>query len=290
MNILTVDVEDWYQTNGVNFPIETWGRYEDRVRGSTMRILDMLEEQQVPATFFVLGCVAQKHPGLVKEIQRRGHEIGSHGGWHRMVSRMTLDEFAKDLRESKAVLEDLTGTPIRYYRAPTWSISPERYGALSILEQEGIICDSSLQPFRTPLSGNADVPVYPFHPVLEGRRLKLLEFPPTVFGWNRLKVPFAGGFYLRFWPSWFSVHLLQRINRNRTGMVYVHPWEFDTGFPRIKLPPWLHLAQYYKLDTTEAKVRRLIDKFRFVPLGKYLEEGLFPDFELASKPSKRRSG
>jgi polysaccharide deacetylase family protein (PEP-CTERM system associated) len=278
--ILTIDVEDWYQTSGINLPVDTWDQYEDRLVQNTMEIIELLDQYQVKATFFILGCVAQRHPYLVKTIQQKGHEIGSHGGWHQMVNTMTLDEFKKDLQFSIKTLEDITGVPIRYYRAPSWSISADRYEALSIMEEEGIICDSSLQPFRTPLSGNSNVPLFPFHPVIGDKVLKLVELPPSVLDQFGMKIPFSGGFYLRFWPSWFSIRAFRIITKKRVGMVYIHPWEFDTGFPRIKLSPLMGLAQYYNLRTMRAKFEAVLRHFSFVTLGEYLQENSFAEYQL----------
>ncbi|WP_051587969.1 polysaccharide deacetylase family protein [Paenibacillus darwinianus] len=285
-NVLTVDVEDWFQTNSLNLPVDTWDRYEDRIEGSMTKLLDLLDEYGAKATIFVLGCVAAKHPALIRKMTARGHEVGSHGGWHRMVNRMSLQEFRADVRACKQLLEDLTGNAVRCYRAPSWSISRDCYGTLPILEEEGFICDSSLQPFRTPLSGNPDVPLHAFRPVVDGRRLGLVEVPPTVWNAGALKVPFLGGFYLRFWPSWFSTWALKRVNRRRSGLVYVHPWEFDEAMPRLKLPPHIFMAQYYNLRTMEAKFRALLAGFAFMPLGTFVEEHSFPDHPLDSSGGK----
>ncbi|WP_248927321.1 DUF3473 domain-containing protein [Paenibacillus hamazuiensis] len=282
-SIFTVDVEDWYQTNGLNIEPSSWSSYEDRVYRNTMKVLELLGRFGVSATFFVLGCVAQKHPGLVREIQRAGHEIGSHGGWHQMVNRMSLRQFRDDLRFSIDVLQYITGEPVRYYRAPSWSISPDRYAALSIMEEEGIVCDSSLQPFRTPLSGNKGVPVHPFRPVVDGRRLNLLEIPSTVLKWGGATIPFSGGFYLRFWPSWFSSWALRHVHSTRVGMIYIHPWELDPDFPRLKnLPPLIQLAQYYNLRSMEKKVATLLEHYSFTTMGQFIAAHSFPEFELHS--------
>jgi len=287
INIMSVDVEDWYHTNGLDYPVETWSRCEDRVQASTRKVLEMLAQYRVRAVFFVLGCVAEKHPDLVREIGRQGHEIGSHGYWHRMVSRMTPGEFRTDLRESLAVLQAITGEPVRYFRAPSWSITPDRSETLALLEEEGIVCDSSLQPFRTPLSGSGGVPLHPFRPVIGGRPLRLVEIPPSVMGGGPLRIPFSGGFYLRFWPAWFSAFALRRVNRTRPGMVYAHPWELDGGIPRVEAPALVKLAQYYKLDTMERKLGRLLASFKFVTLSDYLEGRDFPLYELPGRTAAR---
>jgi polysaccharide deacetylase family protein (PEP-CTERM system associated) len=266
-NALTVDVEDWYMTNGLDIDPSEWHRFEDRVVPNTTVLLDLFDRYNVKGTFFVLGCVAQKHPQLVEEIARRGHEIGSHGGWHRLVTTQTLEQFREDLRFSKQTLEGITGQRIELYRAPSWSIAPSRFGALKILAEEGFVCDSSMQPFQTPLSGIAGAPVKPFRPVLDGEPLGLTEFPPTVAEVGGMKVPFSGGFYLRAVPYPLIKWALKRVNRTRSGMIYVHPWEVDTQQPKIKTSAFIRVIQYYGLTMTERKLDRLLRDFAFEPLG-----------------------
>ena len=148
-NVFTIDVEDWYHTMDFNFPQEDWDKYEDRVEVGLRLIMEVLERHNVKATFFVLGCVAKKHPDLIKEIASLGHEIGSHGTNHRMVTAQSREEFRADVAMSKQILEDITGEKVKLYRSSSWSIVPKTIWALRILEEEGFICDSSIQPFRT---------------------------------------------------------------------------------------------------------------------------------------------
>lgn len=280
LNAMTVDVEDWYMTNGLNVPRSAWHSCEDRIVPSTMRVLDLFERYSVKATFFVLGCVAEKHPSLVERIAAAGHEVGTHGQWHRMLTEMSVDEIVEDVMQSKRVLERITGKPVRMFRAPSWSITPETYRMLPLLEREGFVCDSSIQPSRTPLSGIAGAPEEPFHPVVDGRRLDLLEFPALVFGWGKWKIPFGGGFYLRALPYRFVRSALQQVNLRRPGMIYVHPWEFDPDQPRLRTSPLIRLAQYYRLEDTAPKVERLLQDFRFATVGEVLSANVFADMPL----------
>lgn len=275
-NIMTVDVEDWYQTHDYSIPINKWDQYEDRVEGNTGKLLDLLSAYHIKATFFVLGCVARSHPGLVKRIAAAGHEVGSHGGWHQMVRRMTREEFRQDLRFSRQILEDITGKEINMYRAPIWSVAPDALWALPILEEEGFICDSSIQPFRTPFSGLGGGPTFPFRPVIAGRELKLIEVPPTSLELGCWRLAFAGGLYLRLWPVQFLVWALKRVNRKRSGMVYIHPWELDPGQPRLPGPLLTRLLHYTNISGTEAKLERLFREFSFIPLGRFIEGKQFP--------------
>ncbi|KEO81463.1 polysaccharide deacetylase family protein [Tumebacillus flagellatus] len=269
-NALTVDVEDWYMTSDFSFDVSTWNQYEDRVVGNTMRLVELFAHYKVQGTFFILGCVAERHPDLVEAIARHGHEIASHGGWHQMINRMSLEEFREDLRYSKQVLEGITGQSVRLFRAPSWSITPDRYEALKILAEEGFHVDSSLQPFRTPLSGVSGSPHTPFQPVLREETLPLLEFPPTVLKKAGLTIPFCGGFYLRTLPSWFLIWALRQVNQERNGLIYVHPWEVDPEQPRLEASPLIKFVHYYGLNGTMRKLEKLLQTFRFTTLGEII--------------------
>lgn len=273
INALTVDVEDWYHTNGLNIPREEWDSLPATVYPNTIKLLNLFDEYGVKATFFVLGDVAKKYPQLVKEIVSRGHEIGSHGMNHQLVYRQSVEEFKADVLESIATLNEISGQSITLYRAPSWSISKDRLEVLEFLERIGIKVDSSLQPFKTPLSGMSGIPTRPFKPVLDGKSLQLTEFPPTVcqIGKN-FTFPFAGGFYLRFFPNIMIANLLGRINQNKPGLVYIHPWEMDPSIPKRKASLYIYIIQYYRLKSTERKLRSLLEKFQFAPIGKVLEQ------------------
>ena len=271
-----MDVEDWYQTEDFNFDIKLWDNFEDRVEYSTNIILDLLAKHNLRATFFVLGCIAAKHPGLVHKIVRAGHELASHGSWHRMVTQQTREEFKADVRAAKIMLEDTSGREVNLFRAPSWSISADTLWALEVLEEEGYIGDSSVQPFATSLSGIKGAPVVPYHPVIEGRQLRLVEFPPTVLEIGNLRIPFSGGFYLRAMPSLFFNLAMRLVNQKQAGMVYVHPWELDIKQPRLKVSPLIQLSHYLNINRTEKKLERLLDRYVFVTLGDLINDGDYP--------------
>src|SRR5262249_40575422 len=146
LNALTFDVEDYFQVTGFARHIDpaTWLRFEPRVELGTGIILDVLAAADINATFFTLGWIARRHPGLVRTIQRAGHEIASHGDWHQLVTTQTAAEFRADVRAAKAVLEDVTGRRIDGYRAPSFSIAPDRAWAFEVLVEEGYTFDSSV--------------------------------------------------------------------------------------------------------------------------------------------------
>ncbi|MDP4162810.1 MAG: polysaccharide deacetylase family protein [Bacillota bacterium] len=271
-NLLSVDVEDWYHANALDIPISQWGTYESRVVGNTKRIIELFEKYEVKATFFVLGCVAEQHPGLIKEIVSHGHEVASHGRYHQLVYTLTEEQFREDVRKSKAILEDITGKQVSLYRAPSWSIKLDQLNRLTILQEEGYLGDSSLQPFWTPLSGNNKSPMEPFYPIVNGERLSLLEIPPTVINVAGLRLPFAGGFYLRFFPSFLVKQAMRLVNLQRKGLVYIHPWEFDVNMPRVEKSALVKFIHYNNIASTETKLEKMLQNFHFGPMNVCLEK------------------
>jgi len=276
-NALTIDVEDWYHTMDFNFPENTWDRYEDRIEYGLNTILELLKKRNVKATFFVLGVVAKKHPELIKQISDEGHEIGSHGSMHKMVTTQSREEFKRDVQYSKNILEELTGKTVTLYRSSSWSIVPKTLWALNVLEELGFECDSSIQPFSTPLSGFKNAPRVPYYPIVDGKKLNLIEFPPSVLSFGKVCFPFCGGLYLRAFPELYIQYALKKVNKNNTALIYTHPWEWDQNQPRLKVPVHIKFTHYYNLNTTERKMDKLLQKFKFTTLGEIIKEGNYPE-------------
>lgn len=272
-NVFTVDVEDWFHTMDFNFHPDTWENYDDRIDYGINLILDFLDKHSIKATFYTLGCVARKQPELIKRISSKGHEIGSHGNFHRMITTQDRDEFRRDILSSKQILEEVTGKEINLYRSSSWSVVPETLWALEILDEEGFICDSSIQPFRTPLSGFKNAPRKPFYPIINGRKLKLLEFPSSVLPFYKACFPFCGGLYLRVFPVAFIKFALEVVNRETHGMIYTHPWELDAYQPRLKVPVHIRFTHYYNLKATANKLDKLLEISKFTTMGEILKKG-----------------
>jgi len=275
-NALTIDVEDYYQVSNFEVDIrrEDWPSYPSRVVGSTERILAILDRHQVKATFFVLGYVAEKHPGLVRSIVRAGHEIGSHSFWHRQVHHMTPDEFRSDLRTSRDVLENLLGKHVTSFRAPSLSIGKETLWALEILVEEGFDTDSSVIPTRLDPRSELDASGRPFAFKCDAGELQ--EFPVSVYSLGgRFGLPISGGGYFRLYPFQLTTRLLRRVNE-RFGLpfvFYTHPWEYDPDQPRLKAGSALKRFRHYvNLATTEAKLERLLTSFSFGRLDQVLAD------------------
>ena len=264
-NILTIDVEDWY----MDTDISTWDCYEDRTVESTNKILKILNELNIQATFFVLGYVAEHFPGLVEEIKDKGHEIATHGYSHTSIKKQTPSEFEMDLLKSIRTLEQITKDKIRGHRACEFTISEETSWAIDIMKKNGLKYDSSIFPVKTPLYGVPTATLYPYHIsssniTRDNPEEDFLEFPLSVYKIPIVhkNIPIAGGFYLRLFPYWFIKHAIRKINKiGQPAIFYIHPWEFDPKQPRIEELKGYH---YYNLHRTETKFKKLLKDFKFV--------------------------
>jgi len=265
-----VDFEDWY--HGIEIPLSEWGRFEGRIESSGMRLLDLLDAAASRATFFVLGHLAERQPGLVREIARRGHEVATHGWSHTMVYRMTPETFRDELRRSIGVLEDLSGARVRGHRAPYFSITEQSLWAFDVMAELGVAYDSSVFPVVNYRYGIPSAPRWPYS-VRAGDR-EVLEFPITVWRLMGRNLPVAGGAYFRIFPYLLTSMAFRAINREGHPVVfYLHPWELDPGHPRIPLPRRIAVTHYHNLSATEPRLRRLLSEFRFAPMGDVLGVG-----------------
>lgn len=279
-NIFTVDVEDWFHTMDFNFPVSSWANYENRLDYGMKIILELLDKYDTKATFFILGCIAKSNPNLVKQISERGHEVASHGNLHRMITTQDKEEFRDDVTISKEILEQTTGKSINLYRSSSWSIVPKTIWALEVLEELSFKYDSSIQPFSTPLSGFKRAPRTPYYPVINGRTLRLLEFPPSVLSFGKACFPFCGGLYLRTLPKSFVAYALKKVNKKGPGMIYTHPWESDVNQPFLKVPAHIKFTHYYNLKSTAEKLEYLLKEFEFSTFSEVVKDGKFPALEL----------
>jgi len=195
VNAFTVDVEDYYQVSAFETDIDRdhWGRYESRVARNTHRMLELLDRYHVKATFFVLGWVADRDPGLVRDIHEAGHEVGSHSYWHRLVYGQSPQQFREDLRRSVEAIEAAIGQPVTAYRAPSFSITNQSLWAREILAEEGFLVDSSVYPIHHHRYGIPDAKPGIHRTVTPAG--SLWEFPPSVVRCKRVNLPVGGGGY-----------------------------------------------------------------------------------------------
>jgi len=282
VNAMSCDLEEYFQVqccDGVIAP-EAWDTMPSRLEPSTERVLALLDEAGVKATFFVLGWNAERHPDLVRRIAAAGHEIASHGYAHKMIPDQRPEEFRADVCRAKALLEDLTGRPVLGYRAPTFSITERSRWAIAILAEAGYRYDSSVFPIRHDRYGIPDAPRF-LHELngaecgmrgaecgvrnAEGTdRPHLIEFPPTTLRVLGTNVPVAGGGYLRLLPARLILAALRRVNRlGHPAIVYFHPWELDPEAPRLPLRGLRRFRHYVGLARAAAKLRLLLRGLAF---------------------------
>lgn len=283
--LLTIDVEDWFQVENFRKHISfaDWNSCELRVERNTHQLLDFLDSisadsngrptSRAQATFFVLGWIAEKLPGLVREIQCRGHEIASHGYMHKLTGMHSLSELREDLSASKILLEDLTGAPVNGYRAPSFSINPQ---VLSLIEECGYTYDSSFNSFSVNQRyGRLDLSEKLRKGIAYRLTEKLSELPISnarVFG--RVS-PAGGGAYFRLTPSpvfrWMARSL---VDSEGAYLFYMHPWELDPGQPRVQgLSSFSRLRHYTNLHRTIPRLSKLIESFHdcvFIGCEQYL--------------------
>jgi len=267
---LSFDVEEYFQVSNFERIVDRreWDGIPSRVADSTRRILDQLERAGVRATFFLLGWVAERHPGLVREIRAAGHELGSHGYDHRLVFDLGEDGFREDVTRTRAILEDLAGPgSVHGYRAPSFSITPRSAWALRVLVETRHAYDSSIFPVRHPRYGwiGSD----PYVHARETEAGVLWELPPTTApAWGGGRLPAAGGAYLRLFPLALVRRGLRASERaGHPGVVYLHPWEFDPDQPRLRVPWHVRIRHYANLERTASRLARLLDEFEFGTVG-----------------------
>jgi polysaccharide deacetylase family protein (PEP-CTERM system associated) len=262
-NVMTVDVEDYYQVSAFQHLVsrERWSDYESRVVSNTSRLLDLFAEAKIEATFFVLGWVAERHKDLVARIARNGHHVASHSYWHRLVYDLTPAEFRDDLRRARDILESAAGAPVRGFRAPSYSITRESLWALDVLIEEGYAYDASIFPIRHDRYGIPDAPRQPH--VVKSKAGSLLEVPSTAGRVGSLAVPIGGGFF-RLFPYRVTRWAIDQINESgQPAIFYIHPWEIDPDQPRLDATLPTRLRHYNNLGQAEERLRRLLRDFRF---------------------------
>jgi polysaccharide deacetylase family protein (PEP-CTERM system associated) len=262
-NAMTIDVEDYFQVSAFapHIPRESWPSMTCRVERNVERILALLRERDVKATFFTLGWIAERYPQVVRAIVDEGHELASHGYGHLRASDQSAEEFRDDITRSKAVLEDISGQQVLGYRAPSFSIGTGNLWALDMLRNVGYRYSSSIYPIQHDHYGMPDAPRFAFYPNGEDG---LLEVPITTVRMMDRNLPAGGGGYFRFFPYAVSRWFLNKVNRDdrQSGIFYFHPWEIDPGQPRQQGVGFkTKFRHYVNLDRMETRLRALTRDF-----------------------------
>jgi polysaccharide deacetylase family protein (PEP-CTERM system associated) len=287
VNAFTVDLEDWYQgLTSTNRQPEAWSGYEARLERNADRLLALLDEHGVTATFFVLGHVANRYPDLIRRIGAAGHEIGVHGYWHRKVHSLSPELFADELDQAMQALEPLVSEPIVGHRAPYFSIDRHSLWALDILWEKGFRYDSSFFPTRNMLYGYPEAPRFPCQ-VCTGvkaqcrnadggetshRNHPLTEFPLSTARWLGINWPIGGGFYIRTLPYAIIRLGIRQLNRQgQPAILYMHPWEIDLEQKYRQVTFRERITHYHGRRSLARKLRRLFEDFDFSPVREILD-------------------
>ena len=281
VNAFSLDVEDYFHVSALASAIsrESWPTREYRVERNTERILGLLAERHIRGTFFILGWVAERSPGLVRRIAAAGHEIACHGYSHELIYRQSPAEFRNETQRAKKFLEDLLGEPVLGYRAASFSITRDSLWALDTLIDLGFQYDSSIFPIRHDRYGIPGASAEP-GPIAAPSGRTIVEFPMSAARFFGLQVPVSGGGYFRLLPYRLIRAGLRQINEvaGRPFTFYLHPWEVDPDQPRVKVGFVSRFRHYTNLKRCEARLRRLLAEFRFTTMREVLQaQGLLPE-------------
>lgn len=273
-NVFTIDAEDWYHANFEDGLFSNDNSVVSTVEENVDRYLTLFDENNVKATFFVLGFVVEQHPEMVKKIAREGHEIASHGYAHQLVYKQTPNEFRDDVYKSKVILEDCVGQEVIGYRAPSWSIIESSLWALDILEELGFKYNSAIFPTHNFLYGIPYAPRFPHDALIYNKEnISIITAPPGTRKIGNTNIPFSGGAYFRLLPAWMIKQFTDYINEKESQPVifYLHPREIDPNQPRLKLKLKDYMIHYYGIRGCENKLVKVLKSYDFVTMKELLK-------------------
>ena len=266
MNILTLDVEEWFHLldfDATRTEAE-WGKYEVRIHENVERIFHILEETDTKATFFVIGWIAKTYPELVRRIADR-YQIGCHTMNHQLVWQQSPAEFRTDVETGVKMLEDITGKKVECFRAPGFSIRESEGYAFETLAELGIKYDCSVFPAAHAHGG---LPSYPKAApgIIEYKGIQMKEFPVGFKTIGGKHIIFSGGGYFRLCP--YSLIKRWTAESSEYLMAYIHPRDLDAGQPMLEgLPLTRKFKSYVGLKGAEGKLRRWLTDFKFMDVA-----------------------
>jgi len=266
INAITVDVEEYFHATEVQNAVGQfgWASLPSRVEWQVHNTLELFQRKNVKGTFFVLGCVADRFPKLVKEIAAAGHEIACHSYAHRLVYHLSPAEFREDTRRAMNAIYAASEVSPHIYRAPSYSITQQSLWALEILVECGFTHDSSVVPIthdRYGIPGSNRLP----H-ILDTPAGPIFEIPAATVELTKGRVlPIGGGGYLRLLPYRYCSAGIRRVNeRDRApACIYFHPWELDSDLPRVPMGRIARLRTHAGIAGMKQKIERLFDDFQF---------------------------
>ncbi|MGC8793990.1 MAG: XrtA system polysaccharide deacetylase [Bryobacteraceae bacterium] len=271
--IFTVDVEDWFHILDLASapPVDQWAVLPSRLERNFLRLLDMVEEAGSSCTCFFLGWVARRFPSLVREAARRGHEVASHGYAHRLAYTMTPDEFFRDARQARLIIEEVAGCPVSGYRAAGFSLTSRTPWFHEKLVEAGYWYDSSLFPARRNHGGLLEASLEPGW--IQTAAGPIAEFPVSVVRLMGFRLCLFGGGYFRLAPLGLIARMAQRVlAEGRPVIFYLHPREIDPEQPRLPMPVARRFRSYVNLAGTAAKLRSLLAQLRFTSIAYWMQE------------------
>ena len=226
MNILTFDIEEWYIEK------EYHGGRQEKYRmfdGYLNRILALLEQQGIKATFFCVGKLATDYPEVVKKIAEKGHEVGCHSNTHQWLNKMNRAEALDDTRAAVDALEQCLGKKILSYRAPAFSIGENNKWMFEILAENGITHDASIYPAARDFGGfpkfGSKTPCF-----VEYNGIEIKEFPIPTKKILGKELAYSGGGYFRFFPLWMIKNAMKG---NKYNMCYFHIGDLLPGPKKV---------------------------------------------------------
>ncbi len=272
-NILAVDVEDWYHPEYVRNKVK---EKFDRILISMDITLKLLKKYNITCTFFIVGEIAEKYPDLVHRISKENHEIAFHSYHHIPLSAMDEFTFRDELSRYDKLINLLNCERPIGYRAPSYSLNNDTIWSLKVLKEMEYLYDASLFPIKTPLYGENNTSISPYFPSFEDLHKSgdnnLLEFPALIYSTYGIKIPMAGGFYLRFFPSLFFKKAIKNVNeKDYPAIVSFHPWELDEKTPKIKIGFRENFVTYYNIKNTKNKLEELFKNFQFGSFKEYIK-------------------
>ena len=280
-NALTVDVEDYFQVSAFETTIDRghWDDLEHRVESNVDVILELLNKNGVEATFFTLGWLAERYPSMIRKIVESGHELANHGYGHQRVWDLTPASFKEDISKAKKILEDISGSEIKGYRAPSYSIGKRNVWALDVIAETGHTYSSSIYPGSHDQYGFPGVPRFTF----KEKKTGLIEVPITTFNLFGKLIPAAGGGFFRLYPYAVTKNIIERLNAdNQATVFYFHPWEIDPDQPRQKnITLKTRFRHYLNLDKTESRLQRLLGDFSWGRMDDvHVNQDNIPEFSI----------
>lgn len=270
LNILTIDVEEWYHAEYVRKNADL--NPTDSSSQNLQTTIELLKKHETLATFFLVGEIAKKQPDVVRQIEENGHEVAFHGYYHEPLSSKTPETLQQEIDE----FQNATGKRCGGFRAPSFSLNDGTKWALDVLEKNKFKYDSSIFPAITPLYGVGNAPTKPYKPShdnisAEDDNAQLWEFPLHVMSHGFFRVPMAGGFYLRLFPLSLIVRSIKQANKaDHPAVMFIHTWELSSETPRLQLGYYRSFVTYHNLSQVAAKLDRMLSKVQFTSIEDYM--------------------